>query len=579
MSENVLGNANALSMPKWLERAYAYIGAHRNTMRYENERDRALQRTAMPLAAVAWIFVYHWIVKTPVAAAESAWLCAAILYAFMSFAFWLYLEKHPDGGVHVQYAFLAFDPLIVGWALYASPRAMAWWLVLMLIMIARVGFRYGLNAMKVELGFAWLGALLPLLLSAYWRSEYQITGTLVLMLACAWWLFAPLSRTLDRAKVLEIERTRVESLQESLKAKGEFLSRVSHELRSPLQSVTSALDLIEDRFDMNAAQAELLARIRRGTNALNAQVRDILTLARGEVGKMEINPMPFEARELASSVAREVRREAEGKNLALEIVAPDQPIFVVADSARIDQVLTNLLTNAVRHTAQGWIRLLLHPYDQAASCLRFEVSDTGPGIDPDLIPSLFEPYSRFGEMTRSGDGAGLGLAIVHSVLQFLGGSVTVVSKLGEGTTFAVTIPAEHPDDDGASQPGPDVQRVLVVDDREEVLEGIASVVQQLGFDCDRASSVATAANLLGARAYDLVFIDLGLPVKSGYDLASEVRRSVGPNKHSRIVSISAADVPDDRRGRPFDGHLTKPITKQAIQRVIGPSMPAGPAPK
>jgi CheY-like chemotaxis protein len=93
-----------------------------------------------------------------------------------------------------------------------------------------------------------------------------------------------------------------------------------------------------------------------------------------------------------------------------------------------------------------------------------------------------------------------------------------------------------------------------------VLEGIVGVVKQLGFKCDTALTVATAANLLGARPYDLVFLDLDMPVKSGYDVAAEVRRSDGPNKASRMVSISAADVPEDRRGWPFDGHLTKPIT-------------------
>ena len=578
----ILNRSNAIApspTPAWLGRAYDYIGAHKNTMRYENERDRALQRTAMPLAAVAWVFVYHWIVGTKFTTGESVWLCAAILYAVASLTFWSFLERHPDGGIHTQYAFLAFDPLIVGCALYAAPRAMAWWLVLMLVMIVRVGFRYGLNAMKVELGFAWLGALLPLLFSSYWQSEYQITGTLLLMLGCAWWLFAPLSRTLERAKLVEIQRTRVQSLQESLEAKAEFLSRVSHELRSPLQSVVSALDLIEDRFGIDVAQAELLSKIRRGTNALNAQVRDLLTLARGDVGKMEINPMPFEAGELVASVAREVRPEADGKGLELVITTPSEPIFVVADSARIDQVLTNLLTNATRHTQRGCVRLDLQPYDIENGCLRFEVSDTGPGIDKERMPSLFEPYTRFGEMTRSGDGAGLGLAIVRSVLQFLGGKVVVTSEPGQGTTFAVSIPAELLDGDGAPEPRPDVRRVLVVDDREEVLEGIVSVVKQLGFECDTALTVATAANLLGARPYDIVFLDLDMPVKSGYDLASEVRRSDGPNKSSRIVSISAADVPENKRGWPFDGHLTKPVTMLAIQRVIAPPALAAPAPR
>jgi CheY-like chemotaxis protein/anti-sigma regulatory factor (Ser/Thr protein kinase) len=265
-----------------------------------------------------------------------------------------------------------------------------------------------------------------------------------------------------------------------------------------------------------------------------------------------------------------VRGEAERKGLQLLVDCPAEPIFVGADPARIDQVLTNLLTNAVRHTKVGTVRLKLHPFDVEHGCLRFEVSDTGPGIDKDRLPTLFDPYTRFGEITRKGDGAGLGLAIVRSVLRFLDGKIEVDSQPGKGTTFTVTIPAtllegeEHVD---SAQPS---GRVLVVDDRKEVLEGIASVVMQLGFECDTALTVATAANLLGIHPYAVVFLDLDMPIKSGFDVAAETRRSDGPNKGTRIVSISAADLPDNRKGWPFDAHLTKPITMQAIQRALMP---------
>ncbi len=571
------------SPPSWLWRMYDYIGAHKNRLRAENERDRARQRAVMPTVAVAWIFVFHQIVGTSITSAESLWMSVGMAYAVAALVFRAYLGRRPDGGVHAQYIFLALDPLMVGWALYAAPQLLAWFLVLMLVTIVRVGFRYGLNAMKVELGFAWLGASLPLLFSSFWHLEYQMTASLLLMLAWSWWLFAPLMRSVERANLLEIERqiesARFESLQDSLKAKSEFLSRVSHELRSPLQGVVSALDVIEERFAKDAVEAELLSRIRRGATALNTQLRDLLTLARGDVGKMEVNPLPFEVGELAVTLAAEFRTEAQAKGLALVVDTPVEPIFVVADPARIDQVLTNLLANATRHTKVGTVRLKLYPYDGEQGCLRFEVSDTGPGIDNDRIPTLFDPYTRFGEITRKGDGAGLGLAVVRSVLQFLGGKVAVASETGQGTTFTVTIPAELLDGERPRGGGPQPSRVLVVDDRKEVLEAIASVVKQLGFECDMALSVATAANLLGAHAYDIVFLDLDMPVKSGYDLAAETRRGDGPNRGSRIVSISAADVPDDRRGWPFDGHLTKPITMQAIQRAIARPAPAATAPR
>jgi signal transduction histidine kinase len=522
----------------------------------------------MPAGSVAWLFVFHQLVGSAVQPAEYAWSIAAIAYSAASACFMVYLRRHPDRGVHIQYAFLVMDPLIVGAALLAAPEALAWWLVLLLVMIARVGFRYGLNAMKFELGVAWIAAAMPLLLSAYWHAQIQMAASLVLMLLCTWWLFAPLNRSLERAKALDIENAKIQSLQESLKAKSEFLSRVSHELRSPLQSVVSALEVIEGRFGRDPTEAELLSRIRRGTNALHSQLRDLLTLARGDVGKMEIHPMPFEVGELVTSVAREVEREAAAKGLSLVVRRPEEPTFVVADGARIDQVLTNLLTNATRHTERGSVMLEMLPYDPVERSLRFRVSDTGPGIDEARLPTLFEPYTRFGELTRHGDGAGLGLAVVRSVLRFLGGEVTVISKPGDGTAFDVAIPAEPMDPEASAAERIHRHRVLVVDDREDVLEAISSVVRQLGFDCDTTASAASAANLLGARTYDIAFIDNEMPIKSGSDLASDTRRGKGPNARTRMISISAAELPEGGVGWPFDGHMAKPVTKADIQRAI-----------
>jgi CheY-like chemotaxis protein len=164
-------------------------------------------------------------------------------------------------------------------------------------------------------------------------------------------------------------------------------------------------------------------------------------------------------------------------------------------------------------------------------------------VSKERIPTLFEPFARFGEMANSGDGTGLGLAVVRTVVEFLGGTIRVESEPGRGTTFVVDIPAERLHDGPIEDTGSLGHRVLVVDDRQEVLEAISSVVSQLAYACDTAPSAAIAANLLGARPYGTVFIDLDMPIKSGFDLASETRRGSGPNVRSRLLSMSAAESP------------------------------------
>ena len=281
--------------------------------------------------------------------------------------------------------------------------------------------------------------------------------------------------------------------------------------------------------------------------------------------------------ELARTISLEAKKEAWAKGLEIVVDLPDEPIFVVADPGRIDQVMTNLLNNAIRHTERGCVTLKLEPYEAETRTLRFSVHDTGPGIDPQKMPRLFEPFLRFGEINAKSDGTGLGLAVVKSVLDFLDGTVKPESRPGHGTTFSVCIPAELlPPEGGTVHDEGRVRTVLVVDDRPDVLEAISSVVLQLGFDCDTALSAATAANLLGAHRYDIALVDLDMPVKTGHDLAAETRRGKGPNRTTRLLSMSAANPPEGQLDSPFNGHLPKPITRLAIQRAIEQPGPAAP---
>jgi CheY-like chemotaxis protein len=253
-------------------------------------------------------------------------------------------------------------------------------------------------------------------------------------------------------------------------------------------------------------------------------------------------------------------------------------VFIVADAARIDQILTNLLINSIRYTESGQVRIALRRYRAGERLLDFAVSDTGPGIPEEMLPTLLSPDRTVSSSTRRGEGSGIGLAIVRMLVDRLGGEVEVTSRLGRGTTFTVAIPAEpvgaEERDGGHDSP---TGRVLVVDGDDDIADALASVVDELGFECDRASSAAIAANLLASRHYDAAVVDVEMPVRGGADLADETRRAEGPNAHTRFIGMTAGDPAAAIRAK-FDACLRKPIDHASLRRaLLGPGTGARPS--
>ena len=405
-------------------------------------------------------------------------------------------------------------------------------------------------------GSAGLGLLLLQMLVTAYRSDSRVSETFVLN-----------------------ESARVQAMHQDTVARSAFLAKVSHELRSPLQGIVSALDVLAMRHGpADSADDELISRIRRSSLLLNTHLRDLLTLAKGEAGRLEMRPEPFDVCSLVESVTSSAIDLAMSKGITLIVDVPAIREFVVADSARIDQVVTNLLVNSIRYTDAGQVRVALEPYDSDMRLLRFSISDTGPGIPEAMLPNLLSPDKAIAGRERRGEGSGIGLAIVRTLMDHLGGKIEVSSRIGKGTTFKLSIPAE------AMQP--DLQeevrdsatgRVLIVDDRNDILDALTSVVEELGFECDTATSSAVGANLLASRIYDAALIDVEMPTKGGAELAAETRRGGGPNASTRFIGISAVDLTEEMKSA-FDAWLTKPIEHGSLRRaLLGPGQGARPS--
>jgi signal transduction histidine kinase/CheY-like chemotaxis protein len=532
-----------------------------------HERDRARQRVVVCLSVGAVFLVELW---SAGADSFAHWIGLSLSVAYLA-ADLVYLRFDPalpSAKRALLYFFLAADPLFFIAVLALEPRTFAFLHPFVLVIIVRSGLRYGLRTMY----FSWCAALASsslLLATPFWRDEGPLLWSYIFMLVCVPVFFASLIRRTHRVREIEEERARIDALKDSVGARSTFLAKVSHELRSPLQGIVSALDVLAmRRGPMADADSELIGRIRRSSMLLNTHLRDMLTLAKGEAGRLEMRPEPFDACALVESVAASATDLASDRNLVLLVDVPPSSTFVVADGARIDQILTNLVVNSIRYTEVGQVRLAMAPFDPAVRRLVFTISDTGPGIPEAMLPTLLAPDRVITGSERRGEGSGIGLAIVRTLADHLGGHVEVKSELGKGTTFTVVIPAEpvEADEDDSRQDAL-IGRVLIVDDRDDVLDALSSVVDELGFESDRARSAAVAANLLASRAYDAALLDIEMPATGGAELAAETRRGRGPNAGTRLIGMSAVEPPDEVASR-FDCCLIKPIAYGALRHAL-----------
>ncbi len=554
-----------LGLGATLSKASRYFGAQSVAALRPYERDRATQRVIVcSIVAGIWC-IQSWLGRFN-AIQDYLALGFTIVYVVSSLLYRRRAGDDPRRGTVWLYAYLVADPAYLIAVLALDPGTFALLHPLVLVVVVRSGIRYGLRTMYLAWGAAVIAT--PLVLTnPYWWSEIELTLSFFLMLLSVPVFFSSLIRRIHNVRAIEEERARVAAMNELMVARSAFLAKVSHELRSPLQGIVSALDVLEMRHG-RSGEEEIIDRIRRSSLLLNTHLRDLLTLASGEAGRLEMRPEPFEACALVESVATAAGPLAAAKSLRLGVEVPPEAVFVVADGARIDQILTNLVINSIRYTDVGQVRLSLDAYDHRARMLRFVVADTGPGIPADVLPTLLAPDRAQSGIERRGEGSGLGLAIVRTLVDHLGGKIDVASTLGQGTSFTIEIPAEPvPDAEANVERGSDTGRVLVVDDRPEVLDALASVVDELGFECDRASSAAVGANLLASRSYDVALLDLEMPLKGGAALAAETRRGEGPNRDARFIAMSASVARQDV-GLHFDACLSKPIDRDALRNVL-----------
>jgi signal transduction histidine kinase/ActR/RegA family two-component response regulator len=407
---------------------------------------------------------------------------------------------------------------------------------------------------------------------------------LVQQVACRCWesiersrLARTLHETVEREQRARAEAEDLRHRAEAAnRAKDEFLAMLGHELRNPLSPIRTALQLMKLR-DQGVMTRERTV-IERQVTHLTRLVDDLLDVSRIARGQVDLRHERVEVADVVSRAVEQVSPLLEERGQRLTIDLPDDPLHVIGDPTRLSQVLSNLLTNAAKYTEPGGHVDVSARRDDGHLVLR--VSDSGVGIAPEILPTIFERFVQERQASdRAHGGLGLGLAIVKSLVERHGGTITAESEgPGLGSVFEVRLPladvamkptdANEPD---ASARRPSGRRVLVVDDNEDGAAMLAAVLAAGGHRAEVAHDAPGALEAALRFQPDVALLDIGLPVMDGNELAVRLRQLPGMAGIT-LVALTGYGQPADKarsRAAGFDAHLVKPVDMAAIDHVLG----------
>ena len=391
-------------------------------------------------------------------------------------------------------------------------------------------------------------------------------------------VFAELATEIaEEAKIKAETATRI--AEDAVKAKQQFLSNMSHEIRTPMNAIIGFTKVVL-KTDLSAKQKEYLTAIKMSGDALIVLINDILDLAKVDAGKMTFQQTPFKLALSISAMLHLFETKIQEKNLELVKEYDSKiPEVLVGDPVRLHQIILNLVSNAVKFTAKGKItvsvRLLSE--DEENAKIEFAIKDTGIGIAEDKIDKIFENFQQASSVTsRLYGGTGLGLAIVKQLVEPQGGSISVKSKVNEGSTFSFVLNfqktnAEAELETGTEEIDPEIKniKVLVVEDIALNQLLMKTLLDDFGFERDIAANGKIAIEKLGSKSYDVILMDLQMPEMNGFEATEYIRTVM--NSNIPIIALTADVTTVDLakcKAVGMNDYIAKPVDERLLYAKI-----------
>jgi PAS domain S-box-containing protein len=369
--------------------------------------------------------------------------------------------------------------------------------------------------------------------------------------------------------------------EESVQARQLFMANMSHEIRTPLHGILGLADLLK-KEPLSTEQTDYVDMIKSSTENLLVVINDILDFAKIESGKISLESIPFDVLSTVQNAARSLSFKSDEKGLLLRIVNPQEDIpFAKGDPFRLHQVLVNLISNAIKFTRQGAITITIDASQRQGNDLpiTFSVADTGIGISAENISQIFNSFRQAdSSIPRLYGGTGLGLTICKNLIELQGGSIEVQSELGRGSCFQFTIPyavSEAPlTEDTAVIKEPNLLQGLTVllaeDNAVNQLIGV-SMLGQWKVRVEMAQNGEEALLKSSQSKYDLILMDVQMPMLDGIEATARLRSTPGPNQHVPIIALSADAIrinASSYQSLGFTHYLTKPYTDVALYNLL-----------